>query len=1116
MRTSVDTSKPWWRRAWLVRVALLGLLMLLAAQLVAWELRTSTLQARYLAAFAKKLSFRVEPGASPAIHFPQAGPFDERLGYDRIGDFAEGLRESGYAIAAQARQSPALLDFTGRGYFAPYHEKTQTGLRVLDCRDTPLFGARYPQRGYADFDAVPPLVLDTLSFIENRELLAVREPKHNPVVELPRLAKAAINRAISVVDPDYPSAGGSTLATQIEKYRHSPEGRTASSPEKLRQMVSASVRAYLDGEETLHTRQRIIADYINSVPLGAFPGYGEVNGIADGLATWYGADFDAVNRLLRRPQADGAALAPQARAYREVLSLMIAQRRPSYYFGSGQEQLGHLTDSYLRLLGEAGVITAALRDAALQARPLVRQEGERARGEDYTTRKAATLVRTQLASLLDTPRLYDLDRLDLRVASSIDAPLQNAVTDLLRRLRDPAAAKAAGLVGPHLLERGDPSKLFYSFTLYEATEDGNRLRVQADNLDQPFDINAGAKLELGSTAKLRTLVSYLEIIAELHQRYVGISPDALRKVEVDRRDHLTRWSIDHLLHSKDKSLAPMLAAAMERRYSASPGEAFFTGGGVHSFENFEREDNHRQPTVSEALQGSINLAFIRLMRDVVYHHMYGEPAAAARILDDPANPQRAVLLARFAEREGNTFIRQFYRKYHGKTPAQMLEMLSASARATPEGQAVVYRTLVPDGDIAGFSEFVHRHAPIKAAKPIAAKAIKATPVALVQPAAAKGKPAKGSAKAPVKKAAPAQKKPAPDPLIALYQRHTPGHYSLADRAYLAHVHPLELWVASHLRENPNASLLALVESSRAARQDGYAWLFQPRMRGAQDTRIASLLEVDAFARIHRSWQRLGYPFEYLVPSYATAIGSSGDRPAALAELMGIIVNDGLRLPTVRIEELQFADATPYATLLRRAPPEAERVLAPEIAATLKRALTQVVAKGTARRVHGALDGPDGSKIAIGGKTGTGDNRIGTYSARGQRIESRVVSRTATFVFFIGARHFGTVTAYVPGVEAEAYRFTSALPVQILKTLAPTLRPLVAASSDSANAVACKRVSPDPNIAHADTTSAAMGHAVALKTPFGLQPTTPRPEVFEPDDDGLEWAVSAERTPVGQR
>jgi hypothetical protein len=34
-----------------------------------------------------------------------------------------------------------------------------------------------------------------------------------------------------------------------------------------------------------------------------------------------------------------------------------------------------------------------------------------------------------------------------------------------------------------------------------------------------------------------------------------------------------------------------------------------------------------------------------------------------------------------------------------------------------------------------------------------------------------------------------------------------------------------------------------------------------------------------------------------VPSYATAIGSSADRPLALAELMGIIVNDGQRRPT---------------------------------------------------------------------------------------------------------------------------------------------------------------------------------------------------------------------------
>ena len=49
----------------------------------------------------------------------------------------------------------------------------------------------------------------------------------------------------------------------------------------------------------------------------------------------------------------------------------------------------------------------------------------------------------------------------------------------------------------------------------------NYLRVQTDNLAQPFDINEGAKLDLGSTAKLRTLITYLEIVAELHARLAG-------------------------------------------------------------------------------------------------------------------------------------------------------------------------------------------------------------------------------------------------------------------------------------------------------------------------------------------------------------------------------------------------------------------------------------------------------------------------------------------------------------------------------------------------------------------------------------------------------------------
>jgi len=44
------------------------------------------------------------------------------------------------------------------------------------------------------------------------------------------------------------------------------------------------------------------------------------------------------------------------------------------------------------------------------------------------------------------------------------------------------------------------------------------------------------------------------------------------------------------------------------------------------------------------------------------------------------------------------------------------------------------------------------------------------------------------------------------------------------------------------------------------------------------------------------------------------------------------------------------------------------------------------------------------------------------------------------VFYLGDNHFGTLTAFVPGKAAEGFRFTSALPVQVLKGMAPILGP----------------------------------------------------------------------------
>jgi membrane peptidoglycan carboxypeptidase len=277
-------------------------------------------------------------------------------------------------------------------------------------------------------------------------------------------------------------------------------------------------------------------------------------------------------------------------------------------------------------------------------------------------------------------------------------------------------------------------------------------------------------------------------------------------------------------------------------------------------------------------------------------------------------------------------------------------------------------------------------------------------------------------------------------LQRLYESYGPGAYDLPDQGFIAKVHPLDLWLIGYLLNNPDAKFSQIVKASQFERQEVYSWLYKSRHKGARDSRIRTMLEIEAFLDIHQRWQKVGYPFDHLVPSLATAIGSSGDRPAALAELIGTILNDGVRMPTLRIDSLHFAANTPYETKLINNPDAGKRVMPSEVATAMREALSQVVDAGTAKRVSGSFVTPDGKALGMGGKTGTGDNRIEAFGSGGRILSSKSINRTATFVFFIGDRHFGTMTAFVPGQSAEAFKFTSALPVQVLKGMAPILTP----------------------------------------------------------------------------
>ena len=529
-----------------------------------------------LSSVVRHTAFSVQRGPSPRLEKSASGPYDQRLGLSELGRFVSRLQTHGFRIDAQARDTNTSIALTRLGVFPVYHEKNQAGLRIEDRNGQAIYDTPWPHQVYPDFQSIPPLIVDTLLYIENREILDRDHPYLNPAIQWGRFSRAVFDLGLHSVDHNVSVIGGSTLATQLEKTRHSPEGRTGSVRDKLRQMVTASLRAYQNGPVTYASREETICNYINSIPLAARRGQGEVIGLADGLRDWYGADFRETNRLLA---ADERVLGPKqrlarARAFREVLSLLLALREPTRDLAHHDDLLESKVDRYLEPLSRSGVISARLRDAALKINQHTRPNSPDRIPENFIANKGPNAIRMALLPLLGVGNAYALDRLDLTVRTTLDDHAQKSVSGFLEGLSDPNAVKAAGLDQYQLLDRGNPKSVIYSVTVYERGEGANLLRLQTDNYNQPLNINQGTRLQLGSTAKLRTLINYLQIVEDLHRKYAAIPPAGMKSAVVTPGDNITKWALDYLSTAQDRSLEPMLEAALDVNIPAIPARRF--------------------------------------------------------------------------------------------------------------------------------------------------------------------------------------------------------------------------------------------------------------------------------------------------------------------------------------------------------------------------------------------------------------------------------------------------------------------------------------------------------------------------------------------------------------
>lgn len=974
--------------------------MLLIGSLLVDEMQTSGTQAKWLAWYDQKLTFSLHGEANPAMRFPKFGPYNERLGYSYMPFFLKSLQADDFTVAAQMRASPTYDNLLRHGFYPVYRAKTVAGLTLYDRYGEKIYSASYPNHVFDSYSDIPPLLASTLLYIENRDLLKDGPVTRNPVIEWNRFFYAIAGHVIHSFVHGFNPGGGSTLATQTEKFRYSPFGQTGSGLEKLRQIASASLRVYMDGPDTREARQRILLDYLNSTPLSARPGFGEINSIGDGLWAWFGLDLKNVSTDLRLPEDNPDDLNRKASAYRAALGLILSQRRPSYYLQTDRGALDDLTDSTLDRLQAAGIISNGLHNAAKRAALKFLPDVPAPVEPPYIEQKAVNALRSHLLSMLGLHKLYEVDRLDVSAHSTLDAPTQHKLIEFLKKMGDHDFVQSIGLYGFRLLKpENDLNKIKWSVVLYERGTDSNKIRLQADNIDQPFDMNEGVKLDLGSTAKLRTLVTYLEIITELHRRYAGLQADDLQDLAEDAPDNLTAWMITYLSAHPDADLESTLAASLDRTYSGSNSEVFFTGGGAHVFHNFETEENYQIMDLHEAFRRSVNLVFVRVMSDIVNYTIAQGAQSKEDLLDDPSEPGRKAYLERFADQEGSLFLNRYIVDYAPLSGQQRLAKMLGRAHKGSVARTVLFRSVFPQADFEAYARFMADNPP---SKPVTAAA-----------------------------------------LAKLYRDYPISRYNLADRAYLTGINPMELWLMAYWQNHAKATHHELLDASRTVRIDSYAWLFKPSLKRAQDTRIRIMLEQDAFAHIQKRWARLGYPFDHLVPSYATAIGSSADRPGALAELVGIILAEGRKLPVERFESIEFAANTPYQTLLKHDDSAVPRqVLDPAITHIMKNVMREVVDNGTAKRVRDIYRDGNNNVLAVGGKTGTGDQRYDEFSAGGHLLNSRVVNRTGTFAFYIGDRFFGTITAHVAGQDAADYAFTSALSAQMLRSLAPVINPLI--------------------------------------------------------------------------
>lgn len=910
---------PWW-----VSVTVVPGLVLLSALAVIWqEVRTSALQSMVGVRLSQAVvtEHRLSPPSSTPLFDGPDGPWDRARGYAARSIIVERLQGQGFEVVALARPHEVGRSSELAGWTYPIFEmQPRAGLHITDRAGRTLERWRYPE---VVWEQPPSLALHAARLLENRALAERPHPFTNPAVDWTRLGVATLSQVRARLGSDAPAIGGSTLAVQMEKFRHSPGGRTSDSSEKARQMLTAWLRTYHHGRDADAWAEQIAIDWINSVPLGHRTGYGPVQGVFEGMWAWFGRPPEVVAQALE-PGDDDAL---RAQVERELLALIIAQQRPARYLPAGIDALERRVDALINALVDEGYMSRdwghviASRSLRVASPP---SKGPEERGSPHLS---ALAVR-QWGTLSGEERALMRQR-HARVTATYDAALQEALRREIEAARPPART---------------------SVTIFARSAGRLEPRAIVDTEPRVVDLSTEGRVDLGSTSKLRVLISYLSAIEQAYEAQRAGRPAA--------QDSLSRFVARELAADPGLSVSQLLERALQRPVSADPNEVFYTGGGPHEFQNVNPEHDARYFNVASAFVASANLPFVRLLDEVVAYHahrIYGAPIEAVVAGEHPRFEE---LRERHLQMSAERLVRDAYFRHHRSDLPTMATRAMAGLEPTEARCARLRRAIGPAATLGD------EH-------PCTDVDLDATTDAEIDP------------------------------------------WDAQD--------PLELAAIAALVEDPEASLtdvmLATAESRGAARD----WI--AAQASTLDTRrgVHYAIEEEVFAELQQEWARAGYPFERLTPSLATALGSSGDRPASLARLVAAVREGGLVPVLSHVKLVRLFEGTPYETWLRPAEAQPVRAFGPEVAGAVERLLVRVAERGTGHASQGPWQTEAGS-WEVGGKTGTSDHVLLVRDRSGRIIERRTVARSGAWVFFAGPCVVGTVVMFEQGEDAATHHF----------------------------------------------------------------------------------------------